>query len=227
VTSDCRRTREVAAELALGIAEGQQRAEALDHLAACAPCRAEVDHLAATADSLLLTAGSIEPPAGFETTVLSRLDPPVMPPTTRLRSRRWLVAAAAAAALALFAVGLGVGRAVVDRDGAPDSEQVAVGTFGDGTAAPVGEVRALTGEPSWLFVTIPGSAGSPLAAGDYRVECVYRNGRAYTAGTLTVAPDEPVTAWSTTVGYPLDDLDQVRLVGADGNALVATLDHPD
>jgi hypothetical protein len=224
----CRHTREIAAELALGIAEGQQRSEALEHLATCASCRAEVDHLAATADSLLLLAPSAEPPAGFESTVLDRLGNPPPVVVSRRRSRRWTaVAAAAAAVVVVFVIGLGVGRVLTGDGSTSGSDSVAVGTFAAGTGSPVGEVRAITGEPSWLFVAIPGPAASPpFAAGDYQVECIYRNGYTYHAGTLTIDPDEPVTTWSTSVGYPLDNLEQVRLVGADGQALVADLEHP-
>ena len=229
MTAACTETRAIAAELALGIAEGHQRATALEHLATCATCRAEVDHLAATADSLLLIAPGAEPPAGFETTVLSRLDDPAPASAIRRRRRpgRRFVAVAAAAAVLVFAVGLGIGRWTADRS-TPGAgiEQVAVGSFVEDGGAPFGEVRAFSGEPSLLVVTLPGPAVSPaLSPGDYRVECTYRNGRSYTAGTLTIAPDQAVAAWSSTVGYRLDGLDQVRLVAADGTDLVATLDH--
>ena len=39
----CEQTRRLAAELALGIADGAERAEALHHLAGCAECRRAVE----------------------------------------------------------------------------------------------------------------------------------------------------------------------------------------
>ena len=39
---DCERLNEIAPELALGIAAGEDRARALDHLAGCANCRAHI-----------------------------------------------------------------------------------------------------------------------------------------------------------------------------------------
>jgi hypothetical protein len=236
VTPECRRTREISAELALGIAEGQQRAEALEHLATCAACRSEVDHLAAAADSVLLTAPTAEPPAGFETTVLSRLDRPVRPPSThpRTRPRRRpsrrrvvVVAAVAATVVLVFVAGLGAGRVLGDRAGGDGPrDEVAMGAFTAESGAPIGEVRAISGEPSWLFVTLTGSdTATPLEAGDYQVECVYRSGYSYIAGTLTIDPDDPAARWSTAVEHRLDGLDQVRLIGADGTTVVATLDQ--
>ncbi|MGH3059187.1 MAG: zf-HC2 domain-containing protein, partial [Gaiellaceae bacterium] len=43
----CQETRELAAELALGIADGRDRARVLEHLADCADCRREVEGFSA------------------------------------------------------------------------------------------------------------------------------------------------------------------------------------
>jgi hypothetical protein len=60
----CHQVREVAAELALGVLAGQERAEALQHLAGCSSCRRHVAELAEVADELLLLTPSREPPWG-------------------------------------------------------------------------------------------------------------------------------------------------------------------
>ena len=63
----------LAAELALGIVSGAERAAALEHLANCSACRARVDELAEVADDLLLLGPEREPPAGFEGRVLTAM----------------------------------------------------------------------------------------------------------------------------------------------------------
>lgn len=62
------------ADLATGAATGQDRARAVEHLADCAACRREVAELARAADTLLLLAPRVEPPAGFETRVIATLE---------------------------------------------------------------------------------------------------------------------------------------------------------
>jgi hypothetical protein len=69
----CQEFSDVAAELALGVLTGRERAQALAHLDRCASCREEVGQLTATGEGLLGLLPSVEPPAGFETRVMDRL----------------------------------------------------------------------------------------------------------------------------------------------------------
>jgi anti-sigma factor RsiW len=92
----CEETREMAAELALGIVEGEERGRALQHLADCPDCRAEVEKYSELADELLLLAPQREAPVGFESRVLNELLPAPQP---KRRRRLRLVLAPAAAAL--------------------------------------------------------------------------------------------------------------------------------
>ena len=62
-----------AAELALGVLTGRERAQALAHLDHCASCREKVRQLTATGEGLLGLLPSVEPPAGFEARVMDRL----------------------------------------------------------------------------------------------------------------------------------------------------------
>jgi hypothetical protein len=64
---------DVAAELALGVLTGRDRAEALAHLDHCEACREHVRQLTMTGEGLLELLPSREPPAGFETRVMERL----------------------------------------------------------------------------------------------------------------------------------------------------------
>jgi hypothetical protein len=70
---DCAGLAEVAAELALGVLTGRERAQAIAHLEQCDTCREDVRQLMATSDGLLVLLPEIEPPAGFETRVLDRM----------------------------------------------------------------------------------------------------------------------------------------------------------
>src|SRR3954454_15520170 len=97
----CEQTRNLASELALGIADGAERAAALEHLAGCAECRRAVAELSEVTDELLLRAPEREPPVGFESRVLARLQPP--PTTARRRRRRRLSRAVLALAPAALA----------------------------------------------------------------------------------------------------------------------------
>jgi len=69
----CARFADVAAELALGVLTGRERAEALAHLDHCEDCREHVRQLTMTGEELLGLLPSSEPPPGFETRVMERL----------------------------------------------------------------------------------------------------------------------------------------------------------
>ena len=97
----CEHTRRLAAELALGIADGADRAQALRHIAGCAECRSAVEELSDVADELLMLAPEREPPSGFESRVLARLQPAAAAPPRR--RRRMLAVLAPAASLPLGA----------------------------------------------------------------------------------------------------------------------------
>src|SRR3954471_4839423 len=101
----CQETREMAVELALGIVEGEERGRALQHLADCPECRAEVEKFSDVADELLLLAPHREAPVGFESRVLGEVLPA---PKPKRRRRLRLFLPPAAAALAAVAITLAV-----------------------------------------------------------------------------------------------------------------------
>jgi hypothetical protein len=72
----CEELAEVAAELALGVLTGRERATAIGHLDNCDECREDVRQLMVTGEQLLELLPPAEPPAGFETRVLARLGLP-------------------------------------------------------------------------------------------------------------------------------------------------------
>jgi hypothetical protein len=73
----CSELADAAAELALGVLTGRERAVAIAHLNACEACREDVRQLMATGEQLRELLPPAEPPAGFETRVLQRLGLPV------------------------------------------------------------------------------------------------------------------------------------------------------
>jgi hypothetical protein len=213
--------RELVAELAMGVAPGGARAAALAHIATCADCRTRLEETTALVDELLLLAPEHEPPAGFETRVLTAL-------TDRgpLRRRRatWLAAAAAAVLVAL-----GSATAVtrwVDADDRRLAEQyrqtlqvadgsylrAAVLTSGSGSGA--GHVFAYQGKPSWVFMTVEGAP-----SGDYDVTLVTRDGRVHSIGECWVRDGRG--SWGTTVDAPVDAIDRIEMSGDGGPTLTA------
>lgn len=87
----CAELADVAAELALGVLTGRERAMAVAHLDACDACREDVRQLMATGEQLTELLPTAEPPAGFETRVLERLGlpvPPLEPVPSRQAARR-------------------------------------------------------------------------------------------------------------------------------------------
>ena len=69
----CAEFADVAAELALGVLTGRERAHALAHLDRCDACRENVRQLTVSGEELVGLLPAIEPPAGFETRVMERL----------------------------------------------------------------------------------------------------------------------------------------------------------
>jgi hypothetical protein len=225
----CAQVRELAPELALGIAEGDERGAALRHLNGCAGCRRLVSELASVGDELLLLAPAAEPPAGFESRVLGRLVEPPRPRGIRLpRWRRW----AAVAAVAVLAAALGGGAVLLanvgDRRLAEDYQ--AVLRQGQGSffaAAPlrgpqgrVGTVFGYQGQPSWAMVTLR----PPIPAERrFRVQVLTRDGRYLAAGEAVLGGDQ--AAWGGQLPVDLSAARELRLLGPDGRtAFAATFD---
>jgi hypothetical protein len=179
--ADCARIHELAPELALGIADGEQRAEALEHLARCGDCRAHLESLARVADELLLLAPPLEPPLGFEGRVASRISPAPAYASAPRRRRRFALAFAAAACVAALAAGAVWLATSSDRDLASsyraslervDGNYFATGALQAPSGQAVGDVYAYDGHHSWVYViAAPPEAypdgGMKLAPGRY------------------------------------------------------------
>lgn len=215
-TSDCPEVEGLAAELALGIVSGSERAAAVAHLNACPGCRRLVDELATAADPLLLLAPEMEPSIGFESRVLSATAsaerPAPLPSSLQHRPVRSFTAARAAiaAAIALVAAtgGLLVGRAVTDGGGPVVRTALAVVAEGKATC----RAFAYGDEQSWVFVSL---ATPPEWTADYIVEITtVGGGRPAAVGNLRLQAGSG--SMGAVVDVPSSRLQAVRVLDASG-----------
>ena len=211
----CEDMRALVAELALGIAGGEERAHALAHIGSCPDCRADLEEMSSAADSLLLLAPQVEPPIGFEARVVQRVARP-----RRRVSWKALVAAAALAAVASTVTGgLVYGKGGHDRYLAGQYDKLVKALGGktlraadlralDGTV--VGKVYAYDGKPSWLFLVLQDREGS----GQYEVQLEPVSGDAITLAGLTIKSGR--ASWATTAAVQIDDLERVSILDSTG-----------
>jgi hypothetical protein len=225
----CDQMRELAPELALGIAEGKERGAALRHLSGCPGCRRLLSELSSVGDELLLLAPAAEPPPGFESRVLGRLAEPPRPRGIRLpRWRRWAAMAAAAILVAALAGGSVLLATAGDRrlaDGYRAVLRQGQGSFF--AAAPLqgpqgraGTVFGYQGQPPWATVTLR----APIAAERrFRVQVLTRDGRYLAAGEAVLGGAKGV--WGGQLPVDLSAVHELRLLGPDGRtAFAATFD---
>jgi hypothetical protein len=215
----CEETRELLAELSLGVADGEERGRALQHLAECGECRTELEKLSGVADELALLAPHREVPVGFESRVLANVLP--QPPRRRRRRRIGLVLAPVAAAAAAVAITLGiVSDDLQDASHYRNTLETAHGKefesyslYGDGSA--VGTAFSYQGNPDWLLITV-----DPAHRADLRsAELVTDDGT-----QVPLAWFHLDSSGSSGCGIPVDphNVSVLRLLpGAGGEPLVA------
>jgi Putative zinc-finger len=214
----CAEVRELAPEVALGIAPAQDRARVLWHATACAACREALSELSALTDDVLALTREHEPPAGFETQVLARIG------DRSPRRRRWRRVALFAAAIVVAALVSGV---AVYRAQGPDrqlaasvratlatahGQYFATGSLHDGRGQQRGIIFGYQGDPAWIFVTV---AVPP--AGRYAVEVVTHAGVAH-----VLADDVDLAArgaWGGIIPVPIHEIAVVRVLDADGRPM--------
>jgi hypothetical protein len=222
----CDEIRALAAELALGIADGEDRARVLDHVAECADCRREVESFSAVADELLVLAPEQEPPLGFELRVLRALEPPR---AKRGHKARWL---ALAAAIVLVAVGITAGAMLIgfrDERRLADHYRATLAQaqgsyFGavrlhDSAGEPAGVVFTYRGSPSWLTITVASEHRDSVQG----AELVDRSGERFPLASFRLVDG----VWGGPLPTALDSAVAVHLVGEDGRSLlIAELGNP-
>jgi len=202
---DCAEVRELAPEFALGVLDGDARADVVAHIDRCVGCRTLVTELSETADAIVLLAPEAEPPPGFERRVVARL-------TDGRRRTRWrttkLVALVAAAAVILSVVTVRVIDSARTGD-APAAVATVPMVGAHGTT--VGQVDVVH---AGRTVSLALSVDYALPDGVYRVALAPRSTPREVLGTMTVRDGKGVWAGTGPVdGQPTD----LELVDDAGN----------
>ena len=211
----CAEARELAPEVALGIASAEDRARLLWHVADCAACREVLSELSALADDLLTLTPEHEPPAGFESQVLAQMGD--RPP----RRRRWRRVALYAAGIVVAALVTG---GAVYRAQAPDrrladsvratlatahGQYFATGPLRDSSGAQRGVIFGYQGNPAWIFLTV-----TDPPAGRYASDAITDTGTRH-----LLAEDVARAAtgsWGGIIPVAVHDISVVRVLDSDG-----------
>jgi hypothetical protein len=226
----CEQVRALAADLAIGIADGQERDAAVRHAATCAECRLLVSELSSVVDDLLLLAPSHEPPAGFASRTLARMtaSSPRHPAGRRPWLARVAVAAAVAAALALGAGAVYQGTSDDRRLADSYRSVLAQGHGSFFVAAPLrspagtrGSVFGYQGQPSWLFATLSQPAAQPE---HYDVQLVTRDGRHLSLGGTVLGGTH--RTWGAQIPVELTQVRQLRFEAASGQFTMTAYLNP-
>ena len=240
----CQEFSDVAAELALGVLTGRERAQALAHLDHCASCREEVGQLTATGEGLLGLLPSVEPPAGFEARVMdrlglaapapspasqaswiSRISPRGRKPARRAadgqarpagRTRRAL--ALAAVTLAVVAAGLG-GWGLRPGTPAPAGTPLSSATLLSASHQAAGKIFLYEGSSRWLYMSVD----MPARNGTVICQVESRDGHVTTLGSFRLTDGRG--HWGSPVPATHGSLTGARLVGAGGTVLATASFH--
>jgi hypothetical protein len=218
---ECQEIQELAAELALGIASGEERARALEHLTSCPQCCSLVQEMSDVSDELLLVAPPLEPPVGFESRMMERF-------RTGFRRKPRLALILAAAAL-LLAAGAGGTYLAVRSDvrfaqhyrevfAAAQGEYFASSPLYSGKR-PRGQIFAYQGSPSWVFLVLDGAS----TADRYSVRLVTRSGQEIDLGRFHRASG--TTSWGRALPVDLHSVWRVELIPNLGTTLEAEFHH--
>jgi hypothetical protein len=241
---ECREFSDVAAELALGVLTGRERAQALSHLDRCTSCREKVRELTATSEGLLGLLPSMEPPAGFEARVMDRLGlsapapSPASQPrwTSRLahlgrkaarpapagqarpagRTRRAL--ALAAVTLAVVAAGLG-GWGLRPGTPAPAGAPLSSAALLSASHQTAGKIFLYQGSPRWLYMSV----NMPTGNGTVICQVESRGGHITTVGSFRLTGGSGY--WGNPVPPTQGPLTGARLVGPGGTVLATASFH--
>lgn len=190
----CAEFHDSAAELALGVLTGRERAEALAHLDHCEACREHVRSLTVTSEKMLGLLPAAEPPAGFETRVMERIGlavPSPQPLRHRRRRPAWGHAfsprralAAAAVVVALLGAALGGwGLHAATAPAAASAQLTSATMIATADHSQVGQVFVFNGVPRWMYMSVDMESGNDTVI----CQLVDSNGQVTTVGTFRLA----------------------------------------
>lgn len=219
-----------AAELALGVLTGRERAAALEHLDRCDQCRENVRQLTMTGEELLGLLPAIEPPAGFETRVLDRVG---IADSTLARhhrarwgrrigwgrpgqagtvafSRRTL--AAAAVVLAVLGAALG-GWGMRAATSHPADISLSSAPLLTASHQDVGKIFLYNGSPRWVYMSVYMES----TAGAVTCQLIGKDGHVNNVGTFHL--DGGYGAWGSPDPIDNGSLAGARLLSANGTVI--------
>jgi anti-sigma-K factor RskA len=228
----CGEFADVAAELALGVLTGRERADALAHLDRCDACRETVRQLTLTGEGLLGLLPAIEPPPGFESRVMARIGieapGPAHARNTGVRhawrlglhwpARRPVRRTLAAVALAVAVVVAGVGGWGLHAATSPAAAPVASSPLSSAallTAShhSVGQIFYYDAGQRWMYMSVDLESGN----GVVRCQLAGQNGRFITVGSFRL--DSGYGSWGSQAHGVDGRVTSARLINAKGTVL--------
>jgi hypothetical protein len=217
----CAEFHDSAAELALGVLTGRERAEALAHLDHCEACREHVRQLTMTGEQMLGLLPTAEPPAGFETRVMDRLGLTVpAPQPLRQRKRRnvWghvprRVLAAAAVVVAVLGAALGGWGLHAATTPAATSALSSATLVAASDHDNVGKVYVFNGDKPWMYMSVDVESGNETVI----CQLVSADGHVTTVGSFQLA--DGYGAWGSPAWTGHGAPAGARLVTANGTVL--------
>jgi hypothetical protein len=225
----CAEFADVAAELALGVLTGRERADALVHLDHCDACREHVSQLTMTGEELLGLLPSREPPPGFETRVMARLGmtPAVTtapfgkkdhkPAKLSFRSRRLLAAAAAVVAIAGSALG-GWGLHAATSPAPVSASALSAAPLLTASHEKVGEIYVFNGtQRRWMYMSV--DIDSARRTGTVICQMEEANGQVVNVGTFSLS--DGYGSWGSPAWTGGEPPVSARLLATDGTVLAS------
>jgi hypothetical protein len=238
---NCDEMADLAAELALGVLTGRERAQAIAHLDRCDACRENVRQLTETGEGLLGLLPSSEPPAGFESRVTARLEAAgqhraqpgpgqprpklTRPKLTRPKlTRRMLTTAAvvlAAAAAGLGGWGLrGTAPAPSTTSSSTTQSMLHAAALTTASHRTIGKIFLYDGSPGWLYMNVDTGSGN----GAVVCQLEGRDGSVITIGSFWLTGG--YGHWGSPEPLPPGAVTGARLTTADGEALATASFSP-
>lgn len=226
----CVQMHELAAEMALDVLAGYERATAQAHLNECPNCRSYVGSLTQVSDRMLTLVPGVEPPVGFEDRVLARMG--LTPPPVRQKRRWWPMAAAAAVAALVFGVG---GWAVGTATTANTITGIAIGPSGAGGSLgdenevlrfaalrtpdhqqDVGQVFTYDGQSPWVYMSV----NTGTDTGPVTCELIRNDGTMVQVGTFALNGGSG--SWGAELAVDPAQMSGAELVSATTGKVVAS-----
>jgi hypothetical protein len=225
----CDEFADVAAELALGVLTGRERAQALMHLDQCDACRESVGKLTMTGEELLGLLPAIEPPPGFETRVMEAIGLAAPPrPVTRIdqarhrvqkagmaggprsRTRRMLATAAVVVAFGVTGV---AGWSLHDATSSSPASALSSASLLSASHQTVGKVFVYNQSPWWMYMSVEMNSGSTTVI----CQLEGTDGRITTVGSFKLT--DGYGYWGSPIPANAGTVTGARLIGTDGTVL--------